>query len=89
MPRSSRPISVTLGSLQRKVEKRVESGAYQSVSEVLRHAVRALEREEAAANAWLKQEIEKSINDARPSVSLDAAFEQVRKHIARRGRGKK
>ena len=47
MPRTSRPITVTLGELQQRVEERVASGAYSSASEVMRAAVRALEREEA------------------------------------------
>jgi len=47
MPRSSRPITVTLGELQERVEARVASGAYASASEVMRAAVRALDREEA------------------------------------------
>ena len=48
MPRRSRPISVTLGDLHERVETRVKAGTYASASEVLRAAVRALDREEAA-----------------------------------------
>ena len=44
MPRTSRPITVTLGDLQERVELRVKSGAYASASEVMRAAVRALDR---------------------------------------------
>ena len=43
MPRASRPVSVTLGDLHERVKARVESGAYSSVSEVMRAALRALE----------------------------------------------
>ena len=46
MPRTNRPISVTLGELQHGVETRVKSGAYASASEVMRAALRALDREE-------------------------------------------
>ena len=57
MPRTSRPVTVTLGDLQQHVKARVKSGAYASVSEVMRAAVRALEREEAAVNEWLRQRV--------------------------------
>ena len=50
MARTSRPTTVTLGDLQKGVEARVKSGAYASASEVMRAAVRALDREEAAIN---------------------------------------
>lgn len=48
MPRTGRPITVTLGELQERVDTRVTSGRYASASEVLRAAVRALDREESA-----------------------------------------
>ena len=39
MPRSSRPITVTLGDFRKPIERRVKSGAYASASEVLRALV--------------------------------------------------
>jgi antitoxin ParD1/3/4 len=68
MPRTSRPITVTLGDLQERVEARVKSGAYASASEVLRAAVRALDREEAALNEWLRQRVDDALADRRPIV---------------------
>ena len=59
MPRASRPVTVTLGDLQQSVKSRVESGAYASVSEVIRAALRALDREEAAVNDWLRRRASK------------------------------
>ena len=49
MPRSSRPITVTLGDLQDLVARRVKSGAYASASEVVRAGLLALYRRIAAA----------------------------------------
>jgi antitoxin ParD1/3/4 len=57
MPRASRPVSVTLGDLHERVKARVDSCAYSSLSEVMRAALRALEREEAAVNDWLRQRV--------------------------------
>jgi antitoxin ParD1/3/4 len=50
MPRASRPITVTHGDLQERVEGRVKSGAYASASEVMRAVDRAFDREEAAVD---------------------------------------
>ena len=41
MPRTHRPITVTLGELHQGVEARLKSGAYASASEVMRAALRA------------------------------------------------
>jgi antitoxin ParD1/3/4 len=84
MPRTSRPITVTLGDLQERVEARVQSGAYASASEVLRAAVRALEREEAALNDWLRQRVDEALADPRPSRPARTVFKRLRDLHARR-----
>jgi antitoxin ParD1/3/4 len=84
MPRTSRPISVTLGELQAHVEARVKSGAYASASEVLRAAVRALDREEAAVNDWLRQRVDEAFADSRPNVPARDVFKRLREHHADR-----
>ena len=85
MARTSRPITVTLGELQQRVEARVRSGAYASASEVLRAAVRALDREEAALDGWLRQRVEDAFADPRPSRPARAVFKRLREHHAKRG----
>ncbi len=82
MPRTSRPITVTLGDLHAHVASRVKSGAYASVSEVMRAAVRALDREESAINDWLRQQVDESLADPRPSVPARTVFARLRKHHA-------
>jgi antitoxin ParD1/3/4 len=82
MPRKSRPISITLGDLQERVDARVESGAYASVSEVMRAAVRALDREEAAVTDWLQQRVEESLADPRPNRPAREVFARLREHHA-------
>ncbi len=90
MPRTSRPITVTLGELQAHVESRVRSGAYASTSEVLRAAVRALDREEAAIDDWLRQRVDEALTDARPSVPAETVFKRLRHgRAARKGAKRK
>ena len=92
MSRTSRPITVTLGELQERVEARVKSGAYASASEVMRAAVRALEREEAALEEWLRQRVDEAFADPRRNVPARNVFNRLRKHHgkqARAGRNEK
>lgn len=80
MARKTRPVSITLGELQEKVDARVRSGAYASVSEVLRAAVRALDREDAALDAWLQQRVEEALADPRPDIPAGDVFRRLRDH---------
>ncbi len=78
MARSSRPITVTLGDLQERVETRVKSGSYASASEVMRAAVRALDREEAAIDEWLRHRVDEAFADPRPNIPAGTVFKRVR-----------
>jgi antitoxin ParD1/3/4 len=82
LARTSRPITVTLGDLQDGVEARVKSGAYASASEVLRAAMRALDREEAAVNDWMRQRVNEAFDDPRPNVPARDVFKRLRKYHA-------
>ena len=82
MPRTSRPITVTLGELQDRVTARVKSGAYASASEVMRAAVRALDREETALNDWLRRRVDEALSDPRPDIPARDVFKRLRKHHA-------
>lgn len=84
MSRTSRPITVTLGELHERVEARVKSGAYASASEVMRAAVRALDREEAALDGWLRARIDESLADPSPNRPAREVFERLRAHHAER-----
>ena len=53
-------LTVDLGDQMRVVEERVKDGSYASADEVIRAALRALEREEADTNAWLLELAEES-----------------------------
>ena len=81
--RSTKPITVTLGELQERVDARVKSGAYSSASEVVRAGLRALDREEEALDEMLRKKIQESLDDPRPSIPADQAFERLERKYKR------
>jgi antitoxin ParD1/3/4 len=83
-----KPISVTLGDMQKVVDARVRSGAYPSATEVLRAGLRALEREESAVDEWMHAEIQRSLDDPRPDIPAEEVFDRLaRKQVSRRKAG--
>lgn len=82
--RSSRPITITLGTQQKSVDERVESGSYSSASEVIRAALRALDREEEALDEMLRLKIQDAIDDPRPGRDAVEVFERIEKLHAKR-----
>jgi antitoxin ParD1/3/4 len=78
--RSSKPMTVTLGELQERVDARVRSGAYSSASEVVRAGLRALDREEEALDEMWRQKIREAYEDPRPSIPAKEAFAELRRH---------
>ena len=76
--RTSKPITVTLGPQQAALEARIVSGAYGSASEVLRAALRALDREDAALDEILRRKVEASLADPRPSIAAEKVFARLR-----------
>ncbi len=75
--RSSKPITVTLGSQQKSLDARLQSGAYSSASEVIRAALRALDREEDAIDEIMRQKIREAIDDPGSDVDADTVFERL------------
>lgn len=75
--RNSKPVTVTLGDQRHRVEERVRSGAYSSVSEVIRAGLRALDREEAALDALLKARVRRSLADPGPDIPADDVFAEI------------
>jgi antitoxin ParD1/3/4 len=82
--RTSKPISVTLGPQQASLERRLKSGQYDSASEVLRYALRALDREEAVLDEALREKVRAAMVDPRPSVSADGVFKRLKARHNRR-----
>lgn len=84
--RSSKPITVTLGDQARSVEARLQSGRYSSASEVIRAALRALEREEAALDDLLRAKVDQALADPRPSIPAEDVFADLwAEHEAAKG----
>jgi antitoxin ParD1/3/4 len=81
--RASKPISVTLGPLQASLDRRLQSGQYDNASEVLRHALRALDREDAALDELLREKVRTSLADPRPSVTAGEVFKRLRTRHAK------
>jgi antitoxin ParD1/3/4 len=99
--RANKPITVTLGPLAERVEARVRSGAYASVSEVVRAGLRALEREEALLErifqpvdeddpeliAYVREKIDEAFADPRPPVPAEEVRRRIHeRHLRRTGR---
>ena len=62
----------------------IKSGMYANASEVLRHALRALDRENGALDTLLREKVKASLADPRPSVPADEVFKRLRARHARR-----
>ena len=82
--RTSKPITVTLGELQERVEARVQSGAYTSASDVLRAGLRALDREEAALEAVIRLRVQEALDNPDAPLTHEQVFGELRGHHAER-----
>lgn len=76
--RTSKPITVTLGKQQHLLDERLESGAYDTASEVLRAALRALDREEQVLDAVIRAKIAEALEDPRPDIPAEDVFSELR-----------
>ncbi|RWN46987.1 MAG: type II toxin-antitoxin system ParD family antitoxin [Mesorhizobium sp.] len=82
--RTSKPITVTLGRQQSGVDARLASGAYDSASEVMRAALRALDREEQTIAAIMRAKVQEALDDPRPDIPAEEIFKALRAHHADR-----
>jgi antitoxin ParD1/3/4 len=82
--RKSKPITVSLGKQQRLIDERLQSGAYESASEVVRAALRALDREEEMVSAVMRARIQEALDDPRPDIPAEDVFAELRAHHAER-----
>ena len=80
-------ITVDLGDMRESLDARLASGAYSSADEVVREALRALDREEQEPELdddLLRRKVAESLADPRPSIPAKEVFERLeRKHEAR------
>jgi len=74
-------LSITLpAEMARMVREKVEQGAYASNSEVIREGLRMLQEAEALRErklAWMRDIISESLDDTRPPVPAEEAFDRL------------
>ena len=87
--RTSKPITVTLGRQQASVDARLASGAYDSASEVMRAALRALDREEQTITAIMRAQVQEARDDPRPDRPAEDGCKALRAHHADRMKASK
>ncbi|ESY70982.1 MULTISPECIES: type II toxin-antitoxin system ParD family antitoxin [Mesorhizobium] len=80
---SAEKLSVTVTpAMARMIREKVEDGSFGSASEVIRAALRALQREEeehAERLASIRARVKASIEDTRPNLSAEEVRERLRK----------
>ncbi len=81
--RTTQQFSITLPlDMAEAVERKVKSGAYASVSEVLRDGVRALLDRDAAVERWLREEVvpghREYLADPSKGVPADAVLKRIK-----------
>ena len=86
---SGKSITLTLGKQQQVLDAMVASGDFESHSEAVRAAVRALQRERDAITDIWRAKIQEALEDPRPALSADDFFGRMREHHDRRVRAAK
>lgn len=75
------------------VDELVASGAYGSVSEVVRAGLRALQDRDAAVEKWLREEVvatyDAMIANPERAIPADSVFEEIRRRRAERTKDRK
>ena len=83
-------ISITLTpEMNRLIKQRVAAGDFASSSELIREALRVWQKREDEHQermAALRARIQKSLDDPRPSVSLDEARADFKRHVETRAK---
>jgi antitoxin ParD1/3/4 len=88
--RTTQEFSITLPlDMAEAVERKVKSGAYASVSEVVRDGVRALLERDAAVERWLREEVvpghREYLADPSKGVPADVVLKRIKsRHAARK-----
>lgn len=84
---TGKTITIDLGEMQDSFEARLASGAYGSADELMREALRALDREEQEPHFdddFLREKVEEALADPRPDIPAEEVFARLeRKHAER------
>ena len=85
---SAEKLSVTVTpAMARMIREKVEDGSFGSASEVIRAALRAFQREEdeyAERMASIRARVKASIEDPRPTLSMEEVDTRLRELFAQR-----
>ncbi len=81
---TSKTIKLDLGVQHASLKRRIASGQYEDASDVVRTALRALDREDIALDIFLSEKVKASLADKRPSVPATDVFRRLRTRHARR-----
>jgi putative addiction module CopG family antidote len=89
--RTTQQFSITLPhDMAEAVERKIKSGAYASVSEVMRDGVRALLERDAAVERWLREEVmaghQEYLADPSKGVPAEAVLGRIKARRAARRR---
>ena len=83
-------ISITVTpAMKRVLEERVASGQFASASELMREAFRTWQRQQDEHEerlASLRGRVQKSIDDPRPSLTLEESRAEFRRHVKARAK---
>ena len=84
---AGKSLTVSFDEDDPRIAPRLRSGDFDTADEVVDAGLRALDREEAAQDAWMKERIEEALNDPRPPIPADEVFDRLeRKQRERRAR---
>lgn len=73
--------TVELGDLGSRIQARINSGEFDSAAEVIEAGLEALDREDADFDGYLREKVEESLSDPRPSIPAEEVFERLlRRH---------
>jgi antitoxin ParD1/3/4 len=87
--RTNKSITLTLGKQQQVLDAMVESGDYESASEAVRAALRALEREREALDEIMRLKVQEAMDDPRPSIPAAKVFAELREFHASQAKADK
>lgn len=77
----SETVTVNLGEFGPRVQARIDSGEFETASEVIRAGIEALDREDADFDRYLREKVKDSLDDPRPSIPADEVFDRIlRRH---------
>jgi len=87
--RTTQQFSITLPlDMAEAVERKIKSGSYASVSEVVRDGVRALLERDAAVERWLREQVlpghREYLADRAKGVAADAVLPRIKSRRAAR-----